>query len=184
MRNQDAQDCCFRLPKKDIRTFMHLFIAIVAGTVFSACAAADQLYDFQYQFESGETLSGTIRGEVDTSNSNIVSAIFGLNAAYSGDTTPVHTDLAADVVTFSGGAPMQFVTISPTAEFTGFSLEAIGVGAERAVVEAPGGNVLENETFRRAAWSLNVRSVPEPGNACLLAACSLALIQHRRKRSA
>ena len=169
---------------RSVRRNLSLFALVVLANFGNPnFANADHLiFDFGYRFESGETLMGTFRGEIDSNNPNVVSALFDLDSTYSGDPTPVHTNLAADIVTFSGGAPLQFATVSPSANFSGFSLEAVGVGTGNATVEAPGGNVLERETFRRAAWSLSTRSVPEPGCLAMLGVFTTAILIRRRKR--
>lgn len=160
---------------------------IVGLALFSLCPIQAATFNFSYEFESGETLSGTVDGKVQA-DGDTVTNLTHLSATFSSLNGFTLTEIPplAPFIQFSFCAPECTLSISGMKPFSFFGTDFSGVGeglgflfSIRSVdpVFAAGITVIEPnaagfpvpflafETFSTNRWQvkeLPVTSVPEP----------------------
>jgi hypothetical protein len=132
------------------------------------------LFDFRYDYLSGESLAGTFIGDLQADNDTIL-AITDFEALYSGAPLTLLDILASDIATISGGSPFDLTSVSPREGLAGFELTAGG----RATIQDGEAisTTFENELFSGDRWRVSYKAVdvPEPNMLLLTLFGMLAL---------
>ena len=175
-----------------------LLACTVGGFGFVGTAKAS-LYNFSYQFGTGDILSGQFDGTISSGDSNVLEVSSVVNLLFNGSTGPSLTML------YSASELILGLAIPPLVSFDGSVLDIVltdssfsdGFSFTDATFPPPNNGVVGTgpsfgnlaEAFDQANWSLAaVASAPTPlpGPLMLLASGlgTLGLFSWRRKRKA
>jgi hypothetical protein len=174
-----------------------LLLACTVGVFGYAGSAKASVYNFSYEYSTGDILSGQFNGTISSGDSNVLEVSSVVNAFFNsvaGPSLPIL--LSASDFLFSSGTPplvsfdgsvMDIVYADTLAADDGFVfLDATFAPPNGAVNTGPSfGNFTPGEEFVRENWSLTaVSETPLPASFPLFATGlgAMGLLGWRRKR--